>query len=487
MAARFLMIPLFVLSLGTASAAPPLAPQEQVALSLEATETAIDSPLAVPPAAFDPPAVVDSVPALELPTEILPTEIVLPEIVLPEPIDLTAPTDDLWVRVRRGFAMPELRDELVERNMRWYLSKPDYLRRMVDRSRLYLHYIVEELERRGMPTELALLPMVESAFNPMAYSSARASGLWQFIPSTGKLYQLDQNWWIDERRDVVSSTNAALSYLRRIYDMHGDWHLALASYNWGEGAVGRAIAKNRAKGLPTDYLSLRMPPETRNYVPKLQALKNILANPELVALLDLPPVPNEPYFATIEKPAAIDVKLAARLAEIPLSEFIALNPAHNRPVIRSDVPLLLPADKIDVFLRNVDAHDGPLSSWKTYVFQRKDRLDKVAARHGMTLAQIKAVNGLRGRRARAVPGQQLLVPVAGAATRENLAVIQHIPSPPAIEKRVVKGKRYAKGKRGKVRKAVYTKGNRATAKKLSNATVRKKVRVSDAQRRKNRS
>lgn len=476
MAARFLLSPLFILSLGAITAASPLAAQEQIALSLEsAGQLTTPNSVSVPADLGLPVAQPDA--ALEVPAH----------VVLPDPLDLTAPTEDLWVRIRRGFAMPELSSELVDRNMRWYLSKPEYLRRMVERSRLYLHYIVEELERRGMPTELALLPMVESAFNPMAYSSARASGLWQFIPSTGKLYQLDQNWWIDERRDVVSSTNAALSYLRRIYDMHGDWHLALASYNWGEGAVGRAIAKNRAKGLPTDYLSLTMPAETRNYVPKLQALKNILANPELVAKLDLPPVPNEPYFATIEKPAAIDIKLAAKLAEVPLTEFIALNPAHNRPVIRSDVPLLLPADKIDTFLRNVERHDGPLSSWKTYVFQRKDRLDKVAARHGMTLAQLKAVNGLTGRRARAVPGQPLLVPLSPEASRETLAVIQHMPKTPVVEKRAVKGKRYAKNGRANVKKAAYVKNSRAATKKLTSKQGRKKVRLSDNAPRKKRS
>ena len=171
-------------------------------------------------------------------------------------IDLITAPDDLWDRIRNGFAMPNLGTPLVLDRQIWYASRPTYIQRMVERSRLYLYHIVAELEKRGMPTELALLPMVESAFNPMALSSARASGLWQFIPSTGKNYNLKQNWWYDARRDIVASTTAALDYLQMLYDMHGDWHLALASYNWGENAVARAIERNRARGLPTDYASL---------------------------------------------------------------------------------------------------------------------------------------------------------------------------------------------------------------------------------------
>lgn len=327
-----------------------------------------------------------------------------------QPIDLTAEHDDLWQRIRQGFSMPNLDNEIVRRQQIWYMNRPDYLRRVVERSRRYMHYIVEEIEKRGMPTELALLPIVESAYNPMALSTARASGLWQFIPSTGKNYKLDQNWWVDERRDIVASTGAALDYLKYIYEMHGDWQLALASYNWGEGAVGRAIAKNRAKGLPTDYSSLKMPKETQNYVPKLQALKNIIGNAGLWAMLNVPDVPNKPYFSTIPKPADMDVKVAARLAEMPIDEFVALNPAHNRPVIKADIPLVLPADKVDIFMSNLEDHDDPLSTWQSYTFQKSDKLEKVAARFGISLAQLKAVNGLGGRKAKIRPGQSLLVP-----------------------------------------------------------------------------
>src|SRR6185369_17277021 len=194
-------------------------------------------------------------------------------------VDRTVRRDDLWQRIRDGFAMPDLGGPIVAEKTAWYAARPDYLKRVFDRSRRYMFHIVEELERRGMPTELALLPMVESSFNPMAYSRAHAAGLWQFIPATGKRFNLEQSWWYDERRDIVESTSAALDYLQWLYEMHGDWHLALASYNWGEGAVSRAIARNRKSGKPTDYASLKMPAETRQYVPKLQALKNIIANP----------------------------------------------------------------------------------------------------------------------------------------------------------------------------------------------------------------
>ncbi len=336
---------------------------------------------------------------------------ITPQPQLPDAIDLITAPEDLFERLRNGFSMPNINSDLVLSHQQWYMNRPDYLRRMVDRSSLYLYHIIEELNKRGMPTELALLPMVESAYNPMAYSRSRASGLWQFIPSTGKNYKLEQNWWIDERRDIVASTTAALDYLETIYEMHGDWHLALASYNWGEGAVGRAINKNKAAGLPTDYLSLKMPGETKNYVPKLQALKNIFSSPKLLAELGLQGAPNRPYFSTVAQSANIDVKLAAKLAEIPIEQFVALNPAHNRPVINSDTPLVLPTDKVETFMSNLETHqdsDKPLSNWQPYTFRAGDKLENVAPRFGMTVANLKAVNGIKGR-IKITPGFTLLV------------------------------------------------------------------------------
>src|SRR5512134_3264181 len=249
-------------------------------------------------------------------------------VVVPPP----PPPGDLWVRIRRGFRIPDLDTKLAENRTLWYVNQPDYFDRMAQRSSRYLYHIVEEIERRDMPTELALLPFVESAFVPEAVSSAKAAGLWQFIPSTGKNYELEQNMWLDERRDVVESTRAALDYLQKLYDQFGDWHLALAAYNWGEGAVSRAIAKNQRARKPAGYTDLRMPSETKYYVPKLQAIKNIVSDPEKYGVV-LPKIDDTPYFVAVHKTRDIDVHTAARLAEMEVEDFRALNPSFNRPVI----------------------------------------------------------------------------------------------------------------------------------------------------------
>ena len=344
-------------------------------------------------------------------------------------IDLTDSPDNLWERIRNGFGMPNLSSPLVLDRQIWYTSRPGAIKVMLQRSRRYLHHIVEELERRGMPTELALLPMVESAFNPMAYSRAKASGLWQFIPSTGKNYNLQQNWWFDARRDIIASTSAALDYLQFLYDMHGDWHLALASYNWGENAVARAIDKNKARRMATDYLNLTMPAETRYYVPKLQALKNIVSNPAAFGI-DLDPIPNERYFVTVEKTQDIGIRTAAKLAEMPVEELIALNPAYNRPVMTAaqSQTLVLPADHVAIFKANLQNHDEPLSSWRTYTLKAGEKLDRVAALHGITLARLRQVNGI-GPRSKVAPGLQVLVPVKGSsAAHEPLPAIFQPPA-----------------------------------------------------------
>ncbi|MBL0167534.1 MAG: LysM peptidoglycan-binding domain-containing protein [Propionivibrio sp.] len=350
-------------------------------------------------------------------------------------IDLTYESDDIFQRMRNGFSMPDINSDLVLYHQQWYMNRPESLRRITERSSLYLFYIVEELEKRGMPMELALLPMVESAYNPMAYSRAKASGLWQFIPATGKRYNLDQNWWKDERRDILASTTAALDYLQSIYDMHGDWHLALASYNWGEGAVGRAVNKNVVLGLPTDYLSLTMPGETRNYVPKLQALKNIFSNPALLIELRIPRIPNRPYFGTVTKTSNIDVKVAARLADMPVQEFVALNPAHNRPVIKSETPMVIPAHKLETFITNLEAHEEsnkPLSSWQSYTVRPGDKLEKIAPRFGMTVANLREANGITGR-IKVSPGHTLLVAGNNGGEPLNMAALPEQPSLPQAD------------------------------------------------------
>jgi membrane-bound lytic murein transglycosylase D len=356
---------------------------------------------------------------------------------LPVSIDLTVRENNLWDRIRNGFAMTDLNDDLVLHYQQWYQNRPDALRRMVERSRPYLHHIVEELEARGMPTELALLPMVESSFNPNAYSRAHASGLWQFIPATGKRFNLEQNWWRDERRDIVASTNAALDYLQTIYDMHGDWHLALASYNWGEGAVKRAIVKNESRGLPTDYPSLNMPNETRHYVPKLQALKNIFGNAALISRLGLPFIPNEPYFATLESPRPIDVKTAAQLANMSVEEFQRLNPSHNRPIIKADTPVVIPADKVDSFRSKLHDSRVPLTQWQAYTVTSAERLEQIAARFSTTAAELARVNGL-SEKVRLGAGSTLLVPGSGSASGLtsllNASAPQHIIEPERLSR-----------------------------------------------------
>lgn len=384
----------------------------------------------------------------------------------PSNIDLTAPSDNLWDRIRNGFAMTNLNDDLTLDHQQWYQNHPDALRRMVERSRPYLHHIVQELEARGMPTELALLPMVESSFNPMAYSRSHASGLWQFIPATGKRFKLEQNWWKDERRDIVASTGAALDYLQAIYEMHGDWQLALASYNWGEGAVKRAVEKNIAHGLPTDYASLNMPSETRHYVPKLQALKNIFGNPVLMVQLGLPEIINRPYFATIDTVRPMDVKTAARLANMPVTEFMALNPSHNRPVIQGDSSVVLPADKLDIFRSNLEKNSAPLTEWQTYTLKNGEKLNKIAPRFGIALPELLRVNSLSGK-IRLGAGSTLLVPAGYGA--DDLSNVQNSPAlPQIIEPEPVVTKVHSRhaaheksGKGGKIEKSAKVQGKHA--------------------------
>jgi membrane-bound lytic murein transglycosylase D len=315
-----------------------------------------------------------------------------------------------------------------------------------------------------MPTELALLPMVESAFNPLAASHARALGMWQFIPSTGKIFKLDQNWWRDERRDVIASTSAALDYLQRIYEMNGDWHLALASYNWGEGAVARAVVKNQAKGLPTDYEHLKMPKETRYYVPKLQALKNIIAQPELFGLA-LEPLANQPYFGTVALNHDMDVTVAAKLAEMPVPDFIALNPAYHRPLMHGNeaTQLVLPADKMQTFQDNLaryQAQDKPLANWRTYSLKPGEKLDAVAARYGLSGAGLKQLNGITPR-VKIKPGFNLLVPGPGAQMSPQLAA--QLPKMPSEGRRV--GKRRHAGKSAVHHKSTAVKYPRSHGKK----------------------
>lgn len=342
-----------------------------------------------------------------------------PRIVVDNPFEgpaadlesLPAAKGDLWDRIVRGYAIPDIHGPLVDKWEHWYAARPDYVARMVERSRRYLYHIVTEVEQRHMPLEIALLPMVESAFNPNAMSATHASGIWQFMPATGKLYGLKQNWWFDSRRDVVAATNSALDYLQQLHSEFNDWQLALAAYNWGEGNVERAIERNRARGLPADYSSLQsMADETRNYLPKLQAVKNIVADPAKFGLV-LADVPDTPYFTIVRTTVHMDVKRAAELAEMPLDEFLALNPQHNRPVIfgADEYGILLPIDKAEIFAAKLDLMDQPLVSWQAHRMKPGETLAQVAVRYGMSLETLKSVNGI-GPHSTVPTGYSLLVP-----------------------------------------------------------------------------
>ena len=326
------------------------------------------------------------------------------------PVMSAIPDEDVWQRIRSGFAMNEMKNPLIARHEKWYSSHPEYVLRMSERARRYLYYIVEEVERRGIPTEIALLPVIESAFNPGANSVASASGIWQFIPSTGKHFGMEQNWWYDERRDVIGATNGALDYLEKLHEQFGDWELALAAYNWGEGAVARAQAKNRRLGKPTDYSHIKMPRETQNYVPKLLAVKNIVSDPARYGLV-LSDIPNEPYFAIVTPSKPMDIKVAAELAEISMEEFTALNPANNRPVILQDHAevILLPVDKVDTFRANLEKSDQRLVSWKSYKTEKGESFQEIASRFDIPLDQLRSANGL-SKYALQSNGQTLLVP-----------------------------------------------------------------------------
>lgn len=331
---------------------------------------------------------------------------------------------DVWERIRRGYAMPVLQSKLVDRWVDFYTKDPAYLRRMSERAGQYLYHIVEEIENRGMPTELALLPFVESAFQAEALSRAKAAGLWQFMPATGKAYDLAQNLWRDDRRDVLESTRAALDYFEYLHGMFGDWHLALAAYNWGEGSVQRAIQRAKRRKQPTDYLHLRMPNETANYVPKLEAVKRIISEPARYGIT-LPDVGNEPFFVTITKPRDIDIETAAELAGMPLEEFRRLNPSYKLPVIVAshNNVMLLPSDKVDFFVDNLASwmdSGQPLSQWTTYRLQQGETLAQVAGRSGMTEDELRKVNGIpKGRRVLA--NSTLLVRSTGTEDQQDIA------------------------------------------------------------------
>jgi len=330
---------------------------------------------------------------------------------------------DLWARIRSGYAIPDIDNALVAKHVQWYASRPDYLTRTSSRASLYLYHVVQELEKRGMPTELALLPVIESAFNPQALSNADAAGIWQFVPGTGRDFNLQQNMFKDERRGVLASTDAALTYLQRLYTMFGDWQLALAAYNWGEGNVQKAIQKNRALGKPTDFESLSelMPAETRNYVPKLQAVKNIIANPAQYGV-SLPTIDNTPYFVAVDKTSDIDLAVAAQLAEMSVDEFKALNPQFKKPVITGEsTKILLPKENAEKFNLNLAQWGRALSTWTTHkITSARESIASLAAKLGTTPEVIRQANNIPPQM-RLKAGSTILVPKTSATAGNDIA------------------------------------------------------------------
>jgi membrane-bound lytic murein transglycosylase D len=331
------------------------------------------------------------------------------------PAAVPEPYADIFERIRAGFQLEDPEQRAIDIQAAWYVSHPDYLERTFGRGELYIHYVVSQLEARKMPLELALLPVVESAFEPFGYSRARAAGLWQFIAGTGQRFGLKQNWWYDGRRDVVESTRAALDYLEFLHqEFNGDWLLAVAAYNCGEFNVQRAIDRNLAAGKPTDFWHLRLPKETRAYVPKLLAMRRIVEFPGDYGL-EFTPIPNQPYFATVDTGGQIDLKLASELAGITHDELADLNPAFMRWATDPEGPhqLLVPAESGELFLQSLA--QVPLEDrvrTKVYEVGAGETLTQVAQRTGTSASVIKQINGLTSTKLRA--GQELRIPESSA-------------------------------------------------------------------------
>ena len=325
-------------------------------------------------------------------------------VIITDDIFPAKPAESLWPKINAGYKMytkPSKKGlKRIKKYENWYKKRPDYIERMMVRANKYLYFVYQEVKKRNMPMEIALLPMIESAYNPLAKSKAKAVGMWQFIPSTGRLYGLQQDWWRDERKNVIESTDSALDYLEKLHDEFGTWELALAAYNAGEGRVGRTQKKNKRNKRPTDFYSLNLPMETRNYVPKLLAIRNIMQNPAKYGI-ELKDIPFQPYFESVVVPDEIDTELAARLAEISLEEFQLLNAEHKRPIMKSVEgahSILLPVGAVTTFNKNLFAHDQPISSWKVYKPKKGETLKHVAKKFNIDWRVLAKVNQLRSQK-----------------------------------------------------------------------------------------
>jgi membrane-bound lytic murein transglycosylase D len=321
----------------------------------------------------------------------------------PREILIQEKPENIWKVVNKGYGIPDPKKKwakkVVKKYERWYSEHPVYTYRMFERTKRYIYYVVQEVKKRNMPMEIALLPIIESAYNPIARSNMKAVGLWQFIPSTGKNYGLKQNWWKDERSNVILSTNASLNYLEKLYKQFGTWELALAGYNAGEGKVAREIKKNKRRKRPTDYYTISLPRETDEYVSKLIAMKHIIQNPSKFNV-DVPYIPNAPYFGEVTLTEQMDIDLILKLADISSEEFELLNAHHKRPLIPKEqepIIILLPKNKIETYNKNLAEHNEPLSNWVLYKPKRKESIMKVAKKFDINLSTFKRINSLNGR------------------------------------------------------------------------------------------
>ena len=334
------------------------------------------------------------------------------QTIKPEPA--VEPVQIIWPRIRSGFQLPDdVQHKALTTEIKWFAKHPEYMQRVMQRAEPFLHYIVEEAEKRNLPTELALLPIVESAYQPFAYSHGRAAGIWQFIPSTGKYYGLKQNWWYDGRRDIYASTQAALNYLEKLNkQFKGDWMLALASYNSGSGTVNRAIRKNKRLKKPTDFWHLKLPKETQAYVPKLLALKEIIAHPEKYSI-SLHSIPDKAGFKQVKTTAQLDLALAAELAEIDLETLYTYNPAFNRWATDPDGPhsLLLPPASAEIFQANYAALPADKHlRWSRHKIKSGETLSHIAVKYNTSVKHLRSVNSIRGNSIR--EGKYLLIPLS---------------------------------------------------------------------------
>lgn len=354
-----------------------------------------------------------------------------PATVAAQPADSAKPADakpedlakqdypDIWARIRAGFGMKRLDDNpQVQREIRWFQDNPEFMQAMMERAGLYLYYITDEVQKRGMPTEIALLPAIESAYKPYAYSRARAVGLWQFMPGTGRLYGLKANWWYDGRRDVQASTKAALDYLEKLHnDFDGDWHLALAAYNAGEGKIARMMEYNRRRGKPTDYEHLRLKRETQNYVPKLMAMAEIVSNPDKYGV-KLADIPNAPYFARVETDSQVDLGVVAKLVDMPVDDLQKINAGYTRWATDPNGPhhLLVPVDKKDDLVEGLNnLPENERVQWMHHQVRRGDTMSRISHRYGVSVEMIRTSNKLRSNLLRV--GQDLMIPISARAMK----------------------------------------------------------------------